>query len=329
MAGRRRPDACEVRVDAIVTECLTRYYGRRVGVEDINLSVPEGSLFGFLGPNGAGKTTTIRVLLGFLRPSGGRAGIFGLDCWRESSRVKAEVGYLPGDLRLYSWLNGVDALRLFGAIRRRDLLKEGRELADRFALDLSVKVRNQSRGMRQKLGLILTLAPRPRLLVLDEPTASLDPLMQDRLRDHLRTLARSGHTIFFSSHTLSEVEQLCDRVAILRDGRLVADATLDELRRQSSRHVIIRWKDAHAAAQPAPGFLQITERDGDNWVGVLCGPATDLVRWAANLPIEDLSVGQPDLETLFRGYYTNHGRAQGDPVLKHGSDASAAARGRA
>lgn len=295
-------------MDVIVTTGLTRYYGRRIGVEEINLSVPEGSLFGFLGPNGAGKTTTIRVLLGFLRPSGGRVSVFGLDCWRQSNRVKAEVGYLPGDLRLYPWMTGLAALRLFGAIRRQDLLREGKQLADRFALDLSVKVRNQSRGMRQKLGLILALAHRPRLLVLDEPTASLDPLMQDRLREHLRDLARNGRTIFFSSHTLSEVEQLCDRVAILRHGRMVEDATLDELRRRSSRLVRIRWKGSRAAAQPAPAFLQVTERDADDWSGVLSGPATELVRWAAGLPIEDLSIGRPDLETLFHGYYQEGGR---------------------
>jgi ABC-2 type transport system ATP-binding protein len=290
-------------VDVILTEALTRRYGRRTAVEGLNLRIPEGSLFGFLGPNGAGKTTTIRVLLGFLRPSGGRASLFGRDCWRDSSRIKEEVGYLPGDLRLHAWMNGVQALRLFGAIRRRDLMSAGRELADRFDLDLGVKVWNLSRGMRQKLGLILAMAHRPRLLVLDEPTASLDPLMQEQLRRHLRSLAAAGHTIFFSSHTLSEVEQLCDRVAILREGRVVADATLEELRRRSRREVTIRWRSPADAEQDPPAFLELQNRDGHNWTCLLAGPSTDLVRWASSQPIEDLSIGRPDLEVLFRRYY--------------------------
>jgi ABC-2 type transport system ATP-binding protein len=290
-------------MSVITTDSLTHRYGRRIGIENLNLSVPEGSLFGFLGPNGAGKTTTIRVLLGFLRPSFGRASLFGLDCWRDSSRIKSEVGYLPGDLRLHSWMTGVQALALFGAIRCRDLRKGGDKLAQRFHLDLSVKVRNMSRGMRQKLGLILAMAHRPRLLVLDEPTASLDPLMQEELRGQLRSWAKAGHTIFFSSHTLSEVEQLCDRVAILREGRLVADAALDELARQSRREVVIRWKSLADAGQTPPAFLELQHNDGCNWTCLLLGTAMDLVRWAATQPIEDLTIGRPDLETLFRCYY--------------------------
>src|SRR5688572_11749408 len=176
-------------MSAIVTHELTRRYGSRRGIERVSLAVPEGSLFGFLGPNGAGKTTTIRVLLGFLRPTAGDARVFGQDVWRHSSRIKADVGYLPGDLRLYPWMTGAAALRVFGAARRRDLTREGRDLAERFALDLRVRVRSMSRGTRQKLGLVLALAARPRLLVLDEPTASLDPLVQETLRAHLRDLA--------------------------------------------------------------------------------------------------------------------------------------------
>ena len=290
-------------MSVITTESLTHHYGRRTGIEDLNLCVPEGSLFGFLGPNGAGKTTTIRVLLGFLRPSSGRASLFGLDCWRNSSRIETEVGYLPGDLRLYPWMTGIQALALFGAIRGRELRKEGDQLSQRFRLDLSVKVRNMSRGMRQKLGLILAMAHRPRLLVLDEPTASLDPLMQEELRGQLRSCAKAGHTIFFSSHTLSEVEQLCDRVAILREGRLVVDATIEELGRRSRREVAIHWTSITAAEQTPPPFLELQHSDGRNWTCLLMGTAMDLVGWAATQPIEDLTIGRPDLEALFRRYY--------------------------
>lgn len=308
-SGISRPVPRSLAVDAIVTESLTRRYGRRTGIEDLNLAVPEGTLFGFLGPNGAGKTTAIRVLLGFLRPTSGRASLFGLDCWRQSHRAKAEVGYLPGDLRLHHWLDGRETLRLFGAIRGRDLMAEGRRLAERFNLDLSVKARNMSRGMKQKLGLILAMAPRPQLLVLDEPTIALDPLMQEQLHGHLRELAAAGHTIFFSSHTLSEVEQLCDRVAILREGRIIADAGLDELRARSRREVMIRWRDPAQAEQSPPPLLDVRRRDGQTWDCLLAGSPADLLQWAAGKPIEDLSVGRPDLETLFRGYYRQGGGA--------------------
>jgi ABC-2 type transport system ATP-binding protein len=283
---------------------LTRRYGRRRGVEQIDLSVSGGSLFGFLGPNGAGKTTTIRVLLGFLRPTAGRARVFELDCWRDSAKLKTDVGYLPGDLRLYPWMTPTSALRIVSAARRVDLMSAGLELAERFALDPKVRVRSMSRGTRQKLGLILALAHRPRLLVLDEPTSSLDPLMQQELRTHLRELAAGGTTVFLSSHTLGEVEQLCDRVAVVRDGRIVADEPLDALRRRAGHQVVIRWKDPRLAAslQP-PTILNLTRRDEAIWHGVLDGPVEEFIRWLAPHPVDDLVMERPDLETLFRRFY--------------------------
>ncbi|MHC4218031.1 MAG: ABC transporter ATP-binding protein [Planctomycetota bacterium] len=288
----------------IVAEQLTRRYGRRVGVERVDLEVPEGMLFGFLGPNGAGKTTTIRVLLGLLRPSSGRASLLGLDCWRDSRRIKRDVGYLPGDLRLYSLMNGTAHLRIFGAIRGCDMLTPGRALAERFVLDLDVPVRKMSRGMRQKLGLILTLAHRPRLLILDEPTVSLDPLMRDELMGHLRQQAADGHTVFFSSHTLSEVERLCDRVAIVREGRIVADETLEALRSKARRQVTIRWAaNARPAEIDVPSLLEIDEREERRWRGTLKGPVPELIRWLHERPVEDLAIGHPDLENLFLRYY--------------------------
>ena len=213
----------------IFTEKLSRSYGRRMGIEGVNLDIGEGSIFGFLGPNGAGKTTTIRLLLGFLRPELGRAKIFGLDCWLQSPRIKREIGYLPGDLRLYPWLNTHTALKILGG-RGVMICASGAGLADRFQLEMDLRVRKMSRGMRQKLGLVMALVHKPRLLILDEPTSGLDPVMQDELAGYLRELASDGHTIFFSSHTLSEVESLCDRVAIICRGHIVADETLQSLR---------------------------------------------------------------------------------------------------
>lgn len=289
-------------MSAIVIDKLTKLYGRRVGIDRVSLQVSAGEIFGFLGPNGAGKTTTIRVLLGLLRASAGSAKIFGSDCWRSSRTIKQEVGYLPGDLRLYSQMNGNDLLRTCGAIRRRDLRSPGRMLAELFSLELNVTVRRMSRGMRQKLGLIIALAHRPQLLILDEPTASLDPLMQERLMDYLRQLATEGHTIFFSSHSLREVERLCDRVAIVRDGRIVADETLQALRDNARRVVTIRWQAGDDDLE-VPSFLDLHRRDDHLWEASLRGDVAPLLQWLRDRPVADLTIGHPDLDSLFRQYY--------------------------
>ena len=288
----------------ILTERLTKRYGQRLGVDGLELNIPEGSLFGFLGPNGSGKTTTIRALLGLLKPSGGAVRVFGQDPWRHGHRIKAEVGYVPGDLRLYPWLTCRSALRIFGWTRKRDLAIVGCELAEEFSLEMDVPVRLMSRGMRQKLGLILALAHRPRLLILDEPSSGLDPLIQDLLFRRLRALATEGHTVFFSSHTLSEVEMLCDHVAILRAGRLVENAPLESLRRRAQRLVQIAWRAGTDGDRIAPpSCLTVAERQPQRWRASLTGSAAELVRWCAEQPVEDVSIGQPDLASLFRQYY--------------------------
>jgi ABC-2 type transport system ATP-binding protein len=293
----------------LATEGLTKRYGSTLALEGLDLALEEGGMFGFLGPNGSGKTTTIRLLLGFLRPTSGSARLFGLDAWTESARAKRQVGYLPGDLRLYPTMNGRDAVRIFGRARGLDLVSAGSALAERFDLDLAVRASDMSRGMRQKLGLILALAHDPRLLILDEPTSALDPIMQDRLKDHLREVAARGRTIFFSSHSLSEVEQLCDRVAILRRGQLVVDTTVDALRARARRDVVIRWSPVAATTAPpaeAPAGLEIVERAPDRWRCRWGGPVRPLVDWIAARPrtaVEDATISPPDLETLFREYY--------------------------
>jgi ABC-2 type transport system ATP-binding protein len=283
---------------------LTCYYGRRVGVRSLDLRIRAGQIFGFLGPNGAGKTTTIRLLLGFLRASAGSATIFGHDCWRHRALVLRNVGYLPGDLRLYPWLTGHRALRISGQIRGMNLSDAGRELSQRFRLEMDLRVRKMSRGMRQKLGLILALAHQPRLLVLDEPTSGLDPLMQDVLMDLLRERAAQGVTVFFSSHSLSEVEQLCDHIAIVRDGEIVVDDSLDVWRRKAGREITVVFSNDEAAQRvPVPAFLTLDSRCGRRWHGQLTGPPSLLIQWAAAESLEDLEIGPPSLENLFRTYY--------------------------
>lgn len=283
---------------------LTKRYGRRTGVDSLSLEVPAGQIFGFLGPNGSGKTTTIRVLLGLLRATQGTARIFGLDCWRDSHRIKADVGYLPGDLRLYPWLTGAAGLAFLERLTDQSLKRSGTDLADRFDLDMELRVEKMSRGTRQKLGLVLTLVRSPKLLVLDEPTSGLDPLMQDQLHELLRQLAADGHTVFFSSHTLGEVERLCDRVVILKHGRMVADESMADLRAKARRVVTIAWQSARAARETAPpACIEVHKRDDDSWSASLDGSAVELVQWAAAQRIADLSIGQPDLTAVFQQYY--------------------------
>lgn len=291
----------------IQTQQLTRTYGRHRGIQGLNLRVPRGSVYGFLGPNGAGKTTAIRVLLGFLRPTGGSAAIFDRDCWRDGRTIKRDVGYLPGDLRLYTGMTGEGAIRWVGQVRGVDVMTHGRELSEDFGLDISRRVREMSRGTRQKLGLVLAMAHQPTLLILDEPTASLDPIMQQKLQHRLRGLADSGGTVFFSSHTLSEVDRLCDRVAIVREGELVAEGPLSELRAKAGHWVTIRWKDGGSAQAQPPEYLKLAQREGRVWTGELDGPVDRFVSWLNGRAVEDLSIGPPDLESLFHHYYENGG----------------------
>ncbi|MDA7980328.1 MAG: ABC transporter ATP-binding protein [Pirellulales bacterium] len=301
MSHRQTVATC---MPVIETSNLTKFYGRRVGVSALSLAIPAGQLFGFLGPNGAGKTTTIRLLLGLLRANTGQARVLGLDCWSASHRVKAEIGYVPGDLRLYPWMTLRRSLWLVSRVRGRDLTTSGANLAKLFDLEPDVPVRKMSRGMKQKLGLILAMAHNPKLLILDEPTTALDPLVQYELYQELRRRAATGVTVFFSSHTLSEVESLCDRVVIIRQGVLAADATLAELRAQAPREVVIQWPDQQTCLQqPVPACLEISAREGSSWKASLTGRPQELLTWSHNRALEDITIGAPDLETLFRSFY--------------------------
>jgi ABC-2 type transport system ATP-binding protein len=288
----------------IATHNLARHYGRRRGIEDVNLTVDAGEIFGFLGPNGAGKTTTIRILLGLMQAHAGSARIFNLDCWSQSPTIKHQVGYLPGDLRLYPWFTGRNSLQILAGVRGSDaVLSRGAELLDRFQLDASVPVRKMSRGMRQKLGIVLALAHDPKLIILDEPTSGLDPLMCLELYCCLREIASRGSTVFFSSHTLSEVELLCERVAIVRTGRIVADEKLADLRKRARREAVLRFQTDAGAVVAVPDFLTIDSRHGREWRGSLVGTPSQFLTWAVTQQLEDFSLSPPSLESLFRGYY--------------------------
>jgi ABC-2 type transport system ATP-binding protein len=293
-------------MDAISIQQLSLHYGPRRGIEDVDLSVNAGEIFGFLGPNGAGKSTTIRILMGLLRANSGAAKIQGLDCWSQSAEIKRRVGYLPGDVRLYPWLTANNALQIVSEIRNSAGVKiAGNQLLERFQLETDVPVRKMSRGMRQKLGIVLALAHQPSVLILDEPTSGLDPLMCEELYRCLKEAAATGATVFFSSHTLAEVELLCERVAIVRAGKIIADEKLEVLRGHSRRAVTLRFARGFEACNlEVPPFLELTEQSNSVWRGELVGTTPQLVKWAAALELQDLEVGPPSLESLFRRYYS-------------------------
>lgn len=286
---------------AIVTEGLAKYYGQFCALRPLDLRVPAGTLFGFLGPNGAGKTTFLRMLMGLLRASAGHARVLGLDVWRAGPRLRRAVGYLPGDVRFYEDLTGAATLQFLDAARGRRGRAELARLAERFDLNLRKRVRDYSRGMKQKLGLIAAMLHRPQLLVLDEPTTALDPLVRQVLYEELRAVAAEGRTVLFSSHTLAEVEALCDEVAILRGGELVEQERITVLRTRALRHVEVRWPPG-VMGTPPPGF-EAREQGGTVLRGVWRGPVAPLLGWLASAGVIDVVIAPPDLEDLFLAYY--------------------------
>ena len=295
-------------MDVIAIDRLTKDYGETRALDASSWRLTRGQLLGFLGPNGAGKTTTIRILLGFLRPTSGRATILGMDAWRESTRVRRRVGYLAGDVRLYRHLTGRQTVDFVGGVRGMKNLDEARRLADLFQLDLGTRVGNYSKGMRQKLGLIVAMMHQPEFLILDEPTASLDPVMQQALHQELRQVIARGGTVLFSSHSLAEVQSLCEHVVILRAGRVVASTRLDTLRREAGQRVHLRLAKDLATVPACPEGFKVDQcRDG-SLDGRWRGEPKVLLAWLAGLPLADVIIEPPDLEDVFLAFYDDRGR---------------------
>jgi ABC-2 type transport system ATP-binding protein len=298
------PDAAP---SAISIRGLTKRYGALTAVRDLDLDVREGEIVGFLGLNGAGKTTTIRILLDLLRPTAGSAAIFGHDCQRDGLGARARAGYLPGEMGLYPDLTGRGVLDLLAGLdgqpldrRYRSELQERLDLAD---ADLDRKLREYSTGMKRKLGLVQALeADRP-LLILDEPTEGLDPLMQEAFYQLLVDLQRRGRTVFMSSHVLSEVERTCDRIALLRRGELVLLAAVDEIRRMAPRRVRVFFSDDVAPTPTLPPGCEAVDLRPRLWSLRVEGMLGPLLGQLAALPVEDLHVEEPKLEDVIIKYY--------------------------
>jgi len=294
----------------IRAEGLTKRYGRTVGVTDLTFTVEAGEVFGYLGLNGAGKTTTIRLLLDLIRPTAGRVEVLGLDPRRDGRAVRARIGYLPGDLRLYENLTAREHLRYFASLRGLDDLGDGERVASRLELELDRPVKGLSKGNRQKVGLVLTFMHRPPLLVFDEPTAGLDPLVQQVVHSLIREATADGRTVFVSSHVLSEVQQLADRVALIRDGELVLVETVERLRSRALSRVEVRFaqpppSDAFAAI---PGVRELERRNATVRLS-LQGSADPLVKALARFEVAALDVHEADLEDVFLELYRRPGDA--------------------
>ena len=283
-----------------ITE-LTKYYGPVIGVEALSLDVPAGSVFGFLGANGAGKTTTIRLLLDLLRPTSGSASILGFDCRRQSLDVRRRVGYLPSEMPFYADQTGAGYLTFLSALggqpvsnARLERLFRRFDMSD---LDLGRRMRDYSHGMKRKVGLVQALMTDAPVLILDEPTSGLDPLMIEAFCETIDELSRSGRTtIFLSSHVLSEVDRVCDRIALVRNGRLVAVRTMSELRAATPRRVTVLFSQPVDRGVALPPDLAIVTREPQRWVIEARGPIGALVGELASLPVADISIAAFGLE---------------------------------
>jgi ABC-2 type transport system ATP-binding protein len=289
---------------AIATEHLVKDYDGHRALDGLSLRVEQGEIFGFLGPNGAGKTTTIRLLLDLIRPTAGRACILGMDCQRQSREVRARCGYLPGDLRLYTGLRGHEVVALFAALRSRPVdPTRPRALAARLDLDLERRVGTLSKGNRQKLGILLAVLDRPPVLLLDEPTSGLDPIVQHTVWEMLREEAAQGTTVFFSSHVMSEVEHICQRVAILRAGQLVTVEPVADLVGRAMHRLEIRFAEPPPRDAFAIPDVRETGRAGATvWLEVR-GHLDQVIQALARYRVIDLRTEQPSLEDILLAYY--------------------------
>jgi ABC-2 type transport system ATP-binding protein len=288
----------------IEAERLTKSYGRHRGIEDVTFSVGPGEVFGFLGPNGAGKTTTIRTLMDFIRPTSGRASIFGLDTRTGGLEIRARVGYLPGELELYEHMRGEELLRFLGNLRGGLDWRYVQQVAARLGADLDRRIGELSSGNKQKVGLIQAFMHRPELLILDEPTVGLDPLVQHELHGMIGEAAADGRTAFLSSHVLPEVEALCDRVGIIREGRLVAVEQIGALKARALRRLEIHF----ASPVPPDAFQNLTGvRDVVTQDAVVrctvVGSLDAVVKAAARYEVVNVVSHEPSLEEIFLAYY--------------------------
>ncbi len=291
--------------NVIETHDLTVYYGKHRGILNVNLTVEQGEVFGFLGPNGAGKTTTQRVLLDVFPPTAGSAKIFGLDCQDQGVEIRKRIGYLPGELALYSNIKASQFFKMYEYLRGENGSKDyWRELADRLELDTSRKIRELSRGNKQKVGVVAAFMSRADLLILDEPTGGLDPLVQRTVLDMVREAKAGGRTVFFSSHIISEVQAVCDRVGIIRDGQLVAIQKVEDLFAARMNRITMIFDDLPPAGTFDISGVKELERSKKSIVLEVTENLPEVLSAAAQNKILDIETHNIGLEEIFLAYYS-------------------------
>ena len=290
---------------AIVLNQLTKHYGTHRGINDLSFSVNEGEFFGFIGPNGAGKSTTIRTLMGLIHPSGGNASIFGLDCQTKASVIARDVGYLPSENSYYENMKVRELLQYTADLYGMDCETKMYELSERLNLDLTRKIEDLSLGNKKKVGIVSAIMTSPKLIIMDEPTSGLDPLIQQAFYDILKEENSRGATVFFSSHVLSEVQKLCDRVAILKEGQLIGIQSIKELRESGYKKVSLSAKEAiprdffHLS-----GIANYAETADKTSVSFMYnGNITAIIDKIHLLSLDDVLLEEPSLEEIFMHYY--------------------------
>ncbi len=284
--------------NVIETKNLTKFYGKIKGIENLTFSVKKGEIFGFLGPNGAGKTTTIRTLLGYLKPTSGEAYILDKNISDDIVDIKRDVGYIPGDLNLYGHLTGKQFLDYFASLRNTEMSLLD-NLLKVFDVPLDRKIKGYSKGMKQKLGIIQAFMDDPEIVIMDEPTSGLDPLLQQKFYDFLNVQKKKGRTMFFSSHVLSEVDKICDRIGIIRNGNLVALEAVDALKEKLGKMIRVKIKEKPESFR-GPDNLKIK----DGWIEFVTNDDIDYwIKKLSKYTILDLDINEFSLEDIFIHYY--------------------------
>ncbi|MEA4959818.1 MAG: ABC transporter ATP-binding protein [Anaerolineaceae bacterium] len=288
-------------MNVIEVNKLTKYYGKSRGIVDVSFGVEEGEIFGFIGPNGAGKSTTIRLLLSLIHPTSGDARVFGRDVTKDGPAIREQIGYLPSEVFYYDEMKVIDLLKYSASFYPCDCEERTRELASLMELELNRRIRDLSYGNRKKVGIVQGLLHSPKLVLLDEPTAGLDPLMQRKFFDLIRDENKKGVTVFFSSHILSEVQRLCNRVGIIREGRMVEVSDIRTLQQNNTKKIRVNTR----YGQPAfdlPGVTNVVTENGTTQL-FFRGDINLILRYLTTLNVDDVSIEEPTLEEIFMHYY--------------------------
>ena len=287
----------------IETKKLTKYYGKSRGITELDLSVGEGEFFGFIGPNGAGKSTTIRTLLGLIYPTSGEAKIFGKDIVRNRTEILADIGYMPSEATFYNGMKVREVISLSAKMRKKDCSAEADRLCERLSLDREKRVEELSLGNRKKVSVVCALQHNPKLCILDEPTSGLDPLMQKEFFNILRERHSNGTTIFLSSHVLSEIQKNCARAAIIKEGKIIAIDSVENLSKTSARRVVLHGVNK----VPESLAVKSVEESTDSVSFLYSGNIKDLLGTVNKLPVYDMTITEPELEEIFMHFYEKGG----------------------